>query len=158
MNKHLYRFVSLGLGIVCVLIISVVRNNALQSQDDKQAVKTYVGSDILSDAADEVAGKLCRYANDKLLVRRSILSMDLAMKDVRNDGGDRIAVSILLLVPSKDFGENESNKLHDENMDFFFNKIVSRDVAKPVASVTVTVRNQSGKFESGSFVMVDNAP
>lgn len=112
------------------------------------------GRGILTDAAEEVAEKLCEFTSDRPIVGRSIMSMDLALKKVEDASGGRIAVSILLLIPSLDGEDSNSlRKLHDENIDFFLHRFSSRNVTKPVATVTVSLVRTNGRFESGTFLV-----
>ena len=88
------------------------------------------------------------------IVGRSIMSMDLALKKVEDASGGRIAISILLLIPSLDGEDSNSlRKLHDENIDFFLHRFSSRNVTKPVATVTVSLVRTNGRFESGTFLV-----
>ena len=146
----------LGITVLGLTMFALFSFGRLVFQEKSHAAQDEIGSiGILSYAADEIAGKLCDRSNDRLLVTKSILSMDQALKQVEVASDNRIAVAILLLVPTEGHGKNHSSVLHDDNIDFFFRKHCSEAIHRPVATVTVTVTKTSGTFESGSFVVVD---
>ncbi len=157
MNHRIVSITVVSFVVFSAVQSSFFRTVALNPQEGQQIVKQNRNSaDILTVAAEEIAKKLCEDVGDEPLVQRSILSMDRAMKGIKNETVGRFAVSVLVLVPPKDYGKSYSNKLHDDNIDFFLSKIISKEVSKPIATTSVVQLCENGKYSCCTIEVVDN--